>query len=170
MAAAVPRIAAAVPGLQVLVARAPALEEALFAPLSVVRAAGVPLAIVDRATDDVLAACDAVVTASGTATVQAAIHGRPMVIVYRLSPLTYHVGRAFVNVATYRMVNLVAGRRVVPRADPGRLYAVGRGPRGGVALNRSRACRGDARDLADVRARLGDPGASRRAADAVLRL
>ena len=65
-------------------------------------------------TDDVLAAADVVVTASGTATVQAALHGRPMVIVYRLSPLTYAIGRRFVRVPTYGMVNLVAGRRIVP--------------------------------------------------------
>jgi lipid-A-disaccharide synthase len=170
MAAAVPLIAAAVPGLQVLVARAPALDEVLFAPLSVVRAAGVPLAIVDRATDDVLAASDAVVTASGTATVQAALHGRPMVIVYRLSPVTYHVGRAFVHVTTYGMVNLVAGRPIVPELiqDAFTPAAVAREA---VSLLTDHA-RAEAmrRDLAEVRARLGDPGASRRAAEAVLRM
>lgn len=170
MAAAVPLIAAAVPGLQVLVARAPALDDALFAPLSVVRGAGVPLAVVDRATDDVLAACDVVVTASGTATVQAALHGRPMVIVYRLSPMTYRVGRPFVHVAAYGMVNLVAGRSVVPELiqDAFTPAAVAREA---VSLLTDRA-RAEAmrRDLADVRARLGDPGASRRAAEAVLRM
>jgi lipid-A-disaccharide synthase len=170
MAAAVPLIAAAVPGLQVLVARAPALDEALFAPLSVVRGAGVPLAVVDRATDDVLAASNAVVTASGTATVQAALHGRPMVIVYRLSPVTYRIGRAFVRVAAYGMVNLVAGRPVVPELiqDAFTPAAVAREA---VSLLTDRA-RAEVmrRDLADVRARLGDPGASRRAAEAVLRM
>ena len=170
MAAAVPLIAAAVPGLQVVVARAPALDEALFAPLAVVREAGVPLAIVDRATDDVLAASDAAVTASGTATVQAALHGRPMVIVYRLSPMTYRIGRPFVHVAAYGMVNLVAGRPVVPELiqDAFTPAAVAREA---VSLLTDRA-RAEAmrRDLAEVRARLGDPGASRRAAEAVLRM
>jgi lipid-A-disaccharide synthase len=46
--------------------------------------------------------------------VQTALHGRPMVIVYRLSPTTYRIGRRFVRVSTYGMVNLVAGRQVVP--------------------------------------------------------
>ena len=55
-----------------------------------------------------------VVTASGTATVQTAIHERPMVIVYRLSPLTYRLGKRFVKVDTFGMANLVAGRRIVP--------------------------------------------------------
>ena len=65
-------------------------------------------------TDDVLAASDVVITASGTATVQAALHEKPMVVVYRLSPLTYRLGKPFVNVDMYAMVNLVAGSRVVP--------------------------------------------------------
>ena len=54
---------------------------------------GVTLRIVDGQTDDVLQACDVVVTASGTATVQTALHGKPMVVLYKLSPLTYRLGK-----------------------------------------------------------------------------
>ena len=59
-----------------------------------------------------LSASDVVITASGTATVQAAIHEKPMVIVYRLSPMSYRLGRWFVKVTTFGMVNLVAGETV----------------------------------------------------------
>ena len=52
--------------------------------------------------------------ASGTVTVQAALRECPMVVVYRLSPLTYRLGRPFVRVNTFAMANLVAGRQVVP--------------------------------------------------------
>ena len=98
------------PGVQFVVARAPALPDAAFAAL-----AGRPgVRIVTSETDDVLAAADAVVTASGTATVQTALHGCPMVIVYRLSALTYALGKAFVRLPHYGMVNLIAGREVVP--------------------------------------------------------
>lgn len=169
MAAAVPLVAAAVPGLQILVARAPVLDDQLFAPLAALSAMGIPTAVVERATDDVLHACDAVITASGTATVQAALHGRPMVIVYRLSPVTYSVGRAFVRVATYGMVNLVAGRPVVPELiqDAFTPAAVAREA---ISLLTDAARAGTMReDLAEVRAKLGEPGASRRAAEAVLR-
>ena len=78
------------------------------------RAAGAAVAVATAASDDVLASADVVVTASGTATVQTALHGKPMVIVYRVAPMTYRVGRAFVRVPHYGMVNLVAGRAVVP--------------------------------------------------------
>ena len=65
-------------------------------------------------TDDVLVASDVVITASGTATIQCALHEKPMVVVYRVSPLTYRLGKPFVQVDTFAMPNLVAGRRIVP--------------------------------------------------------
>ena len=91
-----------------------------------------------------------------------------MVIVYRLSPLTYAIGRASCACKSYGMVNLVAGRPIVPELiqDDFTPEDVARET---VSLLTDRA-RADAmrRDLADVRARLGGPGASTRAARAVL--
>jgi lipid-A-disaccharide synthase len=161
-------IAREVPGAQFLVARAPALDDALFAPLAALRAAGVATATLRSAADDVLAAADVVVTASGTATVQAALHGRPMVIVYRLAPLTYAIGRRFVRVHTYGMVNLVAGEPIVPELIQEQ-FTPENVARETVALlrdtGRAEAMR---QALAGVRTRLGAPGASARAAAAVL--
>jgi lipid-A-disaccharide synthase len=160
-------VADRLPGLQVVLARAPNLPESLFAPLAAGR---VPVAVVENRTDDVLAASDAVVTASGTATVQAAIHERPMVIVYRVAPLSYALGRPLVHVDTFGMVNLVAGRRIAPELiqkdftpaavarETLRLLSAG--------ADRDRAIA----DMRAVRARLGGEGASRRAAQAVLDL
>ena len=54
------------------------------------------------------------IVASGTATVEAALMGTPFVMVYRVSPLTYLLGRSRVKVPYFAMVNLIAGRRVVP--------------------------------------------------------
>jgi lipid-A-disaccharide synthase len=165
MVRAAARIARARPGTQFVNARAPNLDGALFESAT---QPAVPIAIVEGRADEVLASCDAAITASGTATVQAAIHDCPMVIVYRLSPLTYRIGKPFVKVDTYGMVNLIAGRRIAPEliqegftvdavaestltllTDPGAYAAAKHG-------------------LRDVRARLGTPGASRRAAEAVL--
>ena len=58
--------------------------------------------------------CRAAIVASGTATVETAVLGTPFVMVYRVSPLTYAVGKRLVNVPFYGMVNLIAGRKVVP--------------------------------------------------------
>lgn len=174
LAGALPRVHRYVPGLQVVVARAPNLPDALFEPLrrAARRSAGtpVPLAEVEDATDDVLAASDVAITASGTATVQCALHGRPMVVVYRLSSLTYRLGRPLVRVETYAMANLVAGRRIVPEliqdaCTPARVAE----ECVTLFVNPERHAR-MRDDLRDVRARLGAPGASGRAADAVLRV
>ena len=72
------------------------------------------MAVVEGETDAVLSAADVVLTASGTATVQTAIHDVPMVIVYRLSALEYWIGRRLVSLDTFGMVNLIAGEKIVP--------------------------------------------------------
>jgi lipid-A-disaccharide synthase len=158
-----------VPAAQFVVARAPGLDDALFEPLEALRRASVPVAVVTAETDSVLAASDVVLTASGTATIQAALHGRPMVVLYRLSALTYALGRRFVRVSSYGMVNLIAGRSIVPELIQSDCTAE-RIAREAIALLTDRA-RADAmrRDLAGVRDALGAPGASRRAAEAILR-
>ncbi|HEX7484722.1 MAG TPA: lipid-A-disaccharide synthase [Vicinamibacterales bacterium] len=163
--AALPRIALRVPGLQVVVARAPALTDDLFSPLGTLT---IPVTVVERRTDDVLASADAVITASGTATVQAAIHECPMVIVYRVAPLTYAIGRRFVHVDTFGMVNLVAGERVALELIQDGFTADAVAGEAVRLLTDSDARQRAVAALREVRARLGGRGASRRAAEIVL--
>ena len=164
---ALPLIAARLPRAQFLVARAPNLADDLFAPVARL-STSFTIATLEARADDVLAAADVVITASGTATVQTAMHERPMVIVYRVSPLTYLLGKRFVTVSTYGMANLVAGERIVPE-----LIQDGFTPEA-VAAETLRyfddpAYAARTRDrLRDVRAALGATGASRRAAEQVL--
>jgi lipid-A-disaccharide synthase len=174
LAAAVPLIARHVPDVQFMVARAPHLPDALLESFHgpgtmPARAAG-RIAVVEGRTDDVLHAADAVVTASGTATVQAALHEKPMVIVYRLSPLTYRLGRRFVRVSTFGMANLIAGRTVVPELIQ-EAFTPARVAEETIRFLTDPAAAGEARRaLSGVRAKLGAPGASGRAADAILRV
>jgi len=153
---------------QFVVARAPNLDDRLF---DVVRQQGIePVAIVEGEADAVLAASDVALTASGTATVQAALHDVPMVIVYRLSPITYQIGRRLVTVGSIGMVNLIAGERIVPELvqDAFTPEAVAR-EAVSLLTDVDRAARVRA-GLARVREKLGGPGASRRAAEAILRI
>jgi lipid-A-disaccharide synthase len=158
------------PGTQFVLARAPSLDDGLFSPMEALRTAGVPSAIVQDATDDVLAAADVAAVTSGTATVQTALHGCPMIIVYRLAPLTAALARRFIHVSTYGMVNLVAGRPIVPELIQDG-FTAGRVREEIVSLladpARTERMR---RDLAEVRVRLGGTGASARAAAAILRV
>jgi lipid-A-disaccharide synthase len=161
-------IAQLVPGVQLVVARAPSLDSGLFAPLEALRGAGVQVAIVEGRADDVLASADAAVVASGTATVQAALHEVPMVMVYRVAPLTYTIARRFVRVRHYAMVNLIAGRPIVRELVQQDLTAANvAGEAVALLTDRARAA-GMRVGLAEVKAALGGPGASARAAKAVL--
>jgi lipid-A-disaccharide synthase len=163
---ALPLIRERVPDVQFVVACAPNIPDALFAPL-VGGTDGKVVLVRDRA-DDVLAASDIVITASGTATIQCALHERPMVVVYRVSPLTYRLGRPFVRVDTFAMPNLVAGRRIVPELIQDE-FTPERTAEEALALLTDADLRARTRAaLGQVRQRLGLPGASGRAADAVL--
>ncbi|MCY4600213.1 MAG: lipid-A-disaccharide synthase [Acidobacteria bacterium] len=165
---AAPLIRRQVPRAQFLVARAPHLDDDLFSPLTELSAAGLPLAVAASRTDDVLAASDVAVTASGTATVQAALHGLPLVIVYRLSPLTYRLVRTFAHVDTVGMVNLIAGRRIVPELVQDALTAEAVRDEIVRFLTDTEAADRARQALAAVREQLGHAGASGRAAAAVL--
>ena len=168
LVAAAGQIRAAVPAAQFIVARAPRLGDGLFEPVRA-RELGAA-AIVEGDTDTVLASADVALTASGTATVQAALHDTPMVIVYRVSPLSYRLLRRLVTVETIGMVNLIAGERIVPELVQ-EAFTADAVAREAISMltdaSRAAAIRAG---LATVRARLGGPGASRRAAQAVMRV
>jgi lipid-A-disaccharide synthase len=163
LAGAVRLLARKHPDAQFAVALAPGLGSDLFdealADLPVVRLKGQAHSLMGSATVGLVA--------SGTATVEAALMELPMVVVYRLSPVTYALGRPFVNVPHYAMANLIAGRRVVreliqkeftPEAVAAEATALLENPEARAALKGA---------LREVRARLGRPGASARAAEIV---
>ena len=160
-------IAGAVRGVQFVLARAPHLDDALFRPVAEIAAVS-PMAVFEGCADDVIAAADVVVTASGTATVQTAIHGRPMVIVYRLSPLTYRLVKRFAHVDDAGMVNLIAGKRIVPELIQEAFTPAAVAREVVAFLKEPDRVSRVAAALSDVRTRLGGAGASRRAAEAVL--
>lgn len=169
LASAARLMRARIPDVQFVVARAPSLDDRLFAPIHALGAAVPGVVIRENETDGVLASSDVAITASGTATVQTALHATPMVIVYRVSPLTYAIGRSLVKLRSFGMVNLVAGRDVVTEliqdaCTPERVAAEAIS-----LLTDATRVEQMRNDLADVRAALGGPGASSRAAAAVLR-
>jgi lipid-A-disaccharide synthase len=130
----------------------------------------VPITLVERDTYNALFHAAFAIVASGTATVETALAGTPMVIIYRASSLNWHLIRPLIHLDTFGMVNLIAGRRIVPElmqdeatgeriaaevqsllADPSRLAAM-------------------RRDLEEVRQKLNEGGgrAAERAARAVI--
>lgn len=76
--------------------------------------AGSPIRAIEGEAWDAMAHCDVALAASGTVTVEAALLGAPMVTFYRVTALSWAIGKILVDVPFYSMVNLIAGRRVVP--------------------------------------------------------
>jgi lipid-A-disaccharide synthase len=161
-------IAQSLPDAQFVIGRAPHLNDALFAPLDVWPAAARRPVVLERATDDILASADVALLASGTVTVQAALHTCPMVVVYRVAAMTYRLGKPLVQVDTYAMANLVAGRRVVPELIQDDFTPEATARHALAVLDDPAVAARVRAELAAVRATLGTEGASRRAAEAIL--
>lgn len=107
---------------------------------------------------------DAALVASGTATLETAILGTPFAIVYKLNPLTYAMARRMVKLPHFGLANVVAGREVAPELVQTQVSADGLAP----ILERLLAFgtrQAMAPDFADIRARLGEPGAAARVAN-----
>jgi lipid-A-disaccharide synthase len=153
------------PDLQYLLAAAPALESHLLEQAM----AKTPVRVVAGNTHGVISASTVALVASGTATVETALLGTPMVVVYRLSSLTYALGRPFVRVPHYAMVNLIAGRRIVPELIQSDFVGERVSAEVEQLLSPSETARMRT-DLAEVRARLGSGGASARAAASIFKV
>lgn len=155
-----------VPGARFVLAMADPIPDGLVA--SCLAGAGVPVRAVRKQTPEVMRAADLLLVASGTATLEAALAGTPMVILYRVSTLSWLVGRLLVRVPHIGMPNLIAGRGIIPEVI--QFEATGERLAGEALglLTRPEALARMRRDLAEVRDRLGPPGAAGRAAAEVL--
>jgi len=154
--------------LQFVHVAAPGLGGDLFAPYGSRR--GVNIKRIEGAAYDALAAADCAIVASGTATVEAAILGAPMVVIYRVAKTTAAIVRRMLRTPYIGMVNLIAGRKVVPE-----LIQDDFTPSAVAAQVRHLLESPGARDqmkaaLAEVRSQLGPGGAIERAADIFARM
>jgi lipid-A-disaccharide synthase len=132
-----------------------------------VKNAGLDATVLDGQASEALAAADAAVVCSGTATLQTALLLRPMVVVYRVSWLSFQILKRLVKVAHVALVNLIAGRTLVTELIQGAFTAAS------VAGELERLLSDDVSrsrleaDLAALRAKLGEKGAAERVAEIV---
>lgn len=149
--------------LEVVAVRAPHLPQALFAG-----AAERGIRVVSGGMHPLLASADLALVASGTATLEAALCGAPMVVVYRTSALTYAIARALVRLPRVSLVNIVAGEEVVPELLQGSLTAANLEHEAEAILSSPERAAAMRAGLARVASSLGPPGATERAAEAIL--
>jgi lipid-A-disaccharide synthase len=152
---------------QFILAAAPGLGPELYAKFA---SPGVEIRRIDGVAYDSLAAADCAIVASGTATVEAALLGTPMAVIYRVSPLSAFFLRRMIRSPFFAMVNLIAERKIVPELiqDDFTPEAVEHEIRG--LLNSPPAREKMKAALAEVRARLGPRGAIERASEIFARM
>jgi lipid-A-disaccharide synthase len=145
----------------------------------VVQAPTIPLALIERFTagrnvrivssdnGEAVAAADVALSSSGTATLECAVLGTPPIVMYRLSLANYWLGRMVVTIPHFALINIVAGKQIVPELIQGAVN----GERIAEETRRLLDPANYARvieELAAVRSKLGDAGAARRAAEAIM--
>lgn len=151
-----------IPDLQFVIPLAPGIPKTILS--SWMKNISIPVKVVEGFTYDVMNLAELLITASGTATLEGAILGKPMIIIYRVSLLSYWVGRALIQVDHIGLVNLVAEKEIAPEliqkdAHPQRIadeaFRILRDP----ILSRKMS-----ESMGQMRQKLGEPGAAQRAA------
>ncbi len=139
---------------------------------STIKASGVDVKIIERDTYNALGHASFAIVASGTATVETALAGTPMVIVYRGSQLNWRLIRPLIHLDTFGMVNLIAGRRIVPELMQHDVTGEKIAAEVKAILNDEQRLRKMREDLAEVQARLkaGGGNGAERAARAVMQV
>jgi lipid-A-disaccharide synthase len=154
------------PGTQFILAQASSINDNLIQAL--LQDSPVPVRVVYDKASEVMALSDVLFIASGTATLQAAVVGTPMVLLYKTSPLTYRLARWLINVKWIGLVNLVAGRSIVPELIQDEATGERLCQEVLRLLRDPSAYNGMKEGLRQVRQSLGEPGATSRAAQVVL--
>ncbi len=157
------------PGLRFVTPLVDAATRSLFEAAVTRYAAHLELQLVDGRARDVMAAADAVLAASGTATLEALLLKRPMVITYRTLPLTWFIGRRMLHVDHVGLPNLLAGTELVPELLQGEAVAEHLGPALLQFLESPEKVRALERRFAEIHSSLKND-ASAKAADAVLQV
>ncbi len=155
-------IRAAFPAAQFIIPVAPGITKEEIA--AHVARKNIPAAVVENEFHRALHACSLVLVASGTATLETALMQKPMIILYRVSALTYLIGRLLIRVPCIGLANIVAGKKVVPELIQGQATPE-QVAREAIALLRDTGRLQEMeRELGYIRQRLGAPGASQRVA------
>lgn len=162
MMKAAQKISAQIPQVQYILPLADTLNKDRVA--GIINPSGMDVKIVSGRTYDVLAACDLAIVTSGTATLEAGLLGVPMVIIYKMSVLSALIGKLIINPKYIGLVNIIAGGPVAPeliqlKATGERIAAEALS----ILSNPDRRLEMISK-LKNIRQKLGDPGAARKAA------
>jgi lipid-A-disaccharide synthase len=154
------------PDLQCIIGQAPSISQEQLQ--EVIGRFSIPAKILPACPNEVMSISDVLLVASGTATLQAALVGTPMVMIYRVSRLTYAVSKLVLKVPFIGLVNLVAGKKVVTELLQDEVVSSRLKEEVLRIFNDKDFVREMKANFQSIRELLGSPGASERAAKIVL--
>lgn len=160
------RVIAGEEDMEVVVAVAPTLEEQYFRTMYSVE----DVHLVKDATYEVMEHSDFALVTSGTATLETALFETPMMVVYKTSWVTYLLGRLLIRVKNIGLVNIVAGRQIVPEFIQHKATASNLANEALAILRSKERLASMKQELASLKGKLGEVGASRRVAERILQI
>ena len=158
------------PRLKFAVSVAPTVRRKMMEAMIRGRGRDGSISLSEKPVERLFGRCRLIVAASGTVTLQAAIAGTPMVIIYKVSPISYWLGRALIRVDHIGLINLIAGRRLVPELIQGQATAESISDQAFDLLADDERLAQLKQDLLTAGRVLGEAGASRRVAQIALGL
>ena len=170
MIAAARQLSSSRPDIQFILPLAPTITRAEAERATAAGGGAANVRVIENDTYNAVAAATLAVVASGTATLETAIIGTPLIVVYKASQLNWRLFRPLINVPFVGMPNLIAGRKVAPELLQDQLSADNLAAQITSFLNDNNSLAQARADLAAVRARLGEASASQRTAQAILDL
>ena len=154
-----------IPDLQIVVGLAPTLSDSVYTKILNKTE---DMLLIRNHTSEVMAYSNAVMVASGTATLETALLGTPMVVLYKMTPFSFFIGRLLVKIKNIAIVNIIAGKTVVPeliqnQATPKKIEKEMLD-----LLTNDKRRTTMKKELSEVSQKLGEKGANNRAAEVVL--
>ncbi|MCI0707532.1 MAG: lipid-A-disaccharide synthase [Ignavibacteriae bacterium] len=160
------RRVAAESGAQVVIGVAPTLDEKYFTTMYNVNGAQ----LIKGATYDVMSHSDVALVTSGTATLETACLGTPLIVVYKTSWITYLIGRLFVRIKNIGLVNIVAGKQIAPEYIQHEATSANLAREALRLLNDKQAADAMRAELGKIKGMLGEHGAAQKVAERILQM
>jgi len=161
MLLAVEKLGPDFPGIQAIIGQADVVDESVYRQIVAGQSS---VKLVKKSTYNIMKHSDLLVVASGTATLESALFATPLIIVYKVDPVSYFIGRQLVKIDSIGLVNVIAEKKIVPEFIQGQLRASNLAPEMKKLLFEQDVRDQMKSDLQKIREKLGKPGASARTA------
>ena len=152
------------PNMQSITAKSPVLDNAVYTKIT-----GNDSLKQSNNIYDIMKHSNLLFVASGTATLESACFGTPLIVVYRVSPISWIIGKILVKIKSIGLVNIVAGKKIAPEILQSELTPYRLAHEALNILKDDKLYAETSSELLNVKKLLGEPGASKKAAEIIIK-